>query len=186
MKEIISMIAGGIFLLSFIPYIKGIIKKENKPMVSSWFIWVTLDWITGLAMMDKGVLNWLMIAALTGGTTTLVLAFIYGDRKLSKMDYYCLLMAFIGILLWYKVDSIYAIIISQITMLVGSLPTILSVYKEPSNESKVAWMINFISCLLQVFALKSMKLEEVLQPLNFLLIQGVMVYLLWVPRKQKE
>lgn len=65
-KNMISVFAGIVFIVGFLPYILAIVRGETKPAKASWIIWATLDTITLVGMFSKGALNGQILGAVTG------------------------------------------------------------------------------------------------------------------------
>jgi hypothetical protein len=75
------------------------------------------------------------------------------------------------------------IVTSQIVCFLGSIPTFVSAWEDPSKEDKTAWTIFWISCVCAVLAIPAWTLADALQPLNFFAIQSVMMLILFVRPK---
>jgi len=52
-KETLSVLAGLLFVVGFVPYIRAILQKETKPAKATWLIWASLDTITFVGMFFK-------------------------------------------------------------------------------------------------------------------------------------
>jgi len=181
MKPVLSTIAGLLFLAGFLPYYRAIFRGETKPTKASWLIWATLDTITLVAMYDKGTVNGLIIGAVAGAWTTTALAFKYGVPGWTRLDKVCLAAAGLSIVLWFLTEeAIVAIVISQIATFTGSIPTFASAWKHPSREDRIAWMLYFLSCVVALFAIPAWTLEDAAQPINFFVIEAVMIHLVWI------
>lgn len=176
-----TLIAGVLCLLGFVPYIRAIVRGRSKPVKASWLIWATLDTITLAGMFFKNALNGQIIGAVIGAWVVVILALIYGTRGWTKLDKYCLGGAILGIALWVMFDNpVIGIVVSNITVFVGAIPTFKSAWSDPSREDKVAWTIFWLSCVCAVFAIPAWTLEDATQPLVFFAIESVMMYILYV------
>lgn len=183
---LLSALSGLVFLVAFVPYIRAILKGETKPNRATWVIWGSLDWITAFAMYAEGTLNGMIVGAATGATIVVVLAFIYGESVWKRVDVLCLVGAFIGIVLWQLYDNaLFGILVSQAVILVGSMPTFLNAAKNPEQEDRTAWTMYWTGALLAVLALPEWTLAHAAQPVNFFVVESVMLYLLYRPRVQK-
>ena len=96
-KYVLTVIAGVLFIIGFVPYIRAIVRKETKPTTASWLIWATLDTITLAGMFFKNAVNGQIIGAVLGAWVVVVLALIYGTRGWTKLDKYCLGGAVLGV-----------------------------------------------------------------------------------------
>lgn len=184
-KDVFS-ICGGIFAVAgFIPYIRAIVLKETKPAKASWIIWAVLDTITFFGMYAKHSLNGQMIGIIAGVWIVVVLALKYGESGWTILDKSCLFGAFIGIILWIVFDSpVLGIMMSLSIIFLGSIPTFVSAWKDPSRENKLGWVIYWFSCVFTLAALPAWTVEDAAQPIIFFLIETVMIYILFVrPRR---
>ena len=180
-KDIFSMLGGICAIAGFVPYIRAILLKQTKPAKATWVIWATLDTITFFGMYSKHALNGQMIGIVTGVWVVVVLALKYGDPGWTKLDKSCYCGAFVGIILWVAFDSpVIGIMISLSIIFLGSIPTFVSAWKDPSKENKLGWAIYWFSCVFTLAALPGWTLEDAAQPIIFFLIETVMIYILFV------
>lgn len=201
-KNTFTILAGLLFLAGYIPYVLSMLRKDNptKPIKASWMIWAGLDTITLVGMYLKHTLNGQMIGVVTGGWIVVLFTMKYGKPGWTKVDKCCLSGAIIGIILWQMFDNpTFAILMSVGTVFLASIPTFVSAWHDPDHEDKLAWTIFFVSCVCAVIAIPGFTLEEAMvrpaiflvehpadtaQPLTFLLIQSVMMYILYIrPRR---
>lgn len=181
MKEIFSVIAGLLFVGAFVPYIRAILQKETKPAKASWLIWASLDTITLAGMFFKDTVNGQILGAVLGAWVVAVLALKYGTLGWTKLDKFCIGGAVIGIVLWQVFnDPVFGIITSLIVIFLGSIPTFTSAWRDPSRENKLAWTIFWISCVCAIIAVPQWTLADAAQPITFLVIETVMMYILFV------
>ncbi len=184
-KDIFSMLGGIFAIAGFVPYIRAIMLKQTKPAKATWVIWATLDTITFFGMYAKHALNGQMIGIIAGVWIVVVLALKYGERGWTMLDKSCYCGALIGIILWVTFDSpVLGIMISLSIIFLGSIPTFVSAWKDPSKENKLGWGIFWFSCVFTLAALPGWTLEDAAQPIIFFLIETVMIYILFVrPRR---
>lgn len=187
MKEIIGIIGGVLFLLGYIPYGIAIINNNSKPQKTTWIIWISLDSITFLGMLAKGSANWQIVSTVIGGIITIILVSRYTSGGFKKLDWVCIVAAVIGILLWIILqDAIFGIVISQLIGGIGSLPTIVAIWKDPKSESHSAWLLFLLSSTLTLISLPSFSLESVAQPATFFLVQAVIVCIICFDNKKQK
>jgi len=175
------VLSGILFIAGFVPYIISILHKETKPAKASWIIWVALDTITFAGMLVKETANGQIIGAVIGGWLTVILALKYGISGWSKLDKFCLGGAILGIVLWQTFDDpVLGILTSQGATFLGSIPTFLSAWKDPSRENKFAWTIFFASCVCAVIAIPHWTLADATQPITFFVVESTMMYILFI------
>lgn len=180
-KYVLTVIAGVLFIIGFVPYIRAIVRKETKPTTASWLIWATLDTITLAGMFFKNAVNGQIIGAVLGAWVVVVLALIYGTRGWTKLDKYCLGGAVLGIVLWLVFDNpVFGIVISNVVVFLGAIPTFKSAWGDPSREDKVAWTIYWLSCVVAVLAIPAWTLADATQPVTFFVIETIMMYIVYI------
>ena len=183
----IGVISGLVYIVGFVPYIIAVLSNSTKPTKVSWLIWISLDIITLVGMIANKTVNGQMIGVVTGGSFVLILALIKGDPGWSKLDRFCLAGALVGIILWAVFQNpLLGILVSQIVIFLGSIPTFVSAWKDPKRENKLSWTLWWISCILAIIAIPRYTLADSAQPINFLLIESIMMYILFCHKKQQR
>ncbi len=187
LQSVLSVVAGLLFFAGFIPYIFAIFRGETKPAKASWVIWASLDTITILGMYAKDAVNGQIVGAMLGAWVIVVLAIKYGKPGWTKLDVFCRGGAVLGISRWQVFsDPVLAIITSMCVAFIGSIPTFVSAWHDPSKEDRMAWMIFWLSCVAAVIAIPSWTVQDAAQPLTFFAIENVMMYLLYLKPRAKK
>jgi hypothetical protein len=115
-----------------------------------------------------------------GAWIVAILAFKFGTTAWSKLDLACIVIAVIGVLGWQTTnDPVFAIVASSIAVLAGAVPTIVSAWKDPSKEDRVAWTIFWLSCVCAMLAIPQWTPEDAVQPSVFFTIETAMVAILY-------
>lgn len=190
MSKTLSAIAGIVFVLGYVPYIRAIWRTRKQPVgtpgkaepaKASWVIWMILDVINGAAMYAAGTLNGQIVGAVAGAIVVVVLAFRFGKPGWTKLDRLCLVGAAAGIALWAIFQSpVLGIVTSNAVVFIGSFPTFASAWKEPSRENRLAWTLYWVSCLFATAAIPQWTLGDATQPLTFLAVETTMMFILFV------
>lgn len=180
-KVVFSGLAGILFLLAFVPYVGAILRGETKPVKATWIIWVGLDCITLAGMYTAGAVNGQILGAVTGGLSVVFLSFKYGESGWTSLEKFCLAGAVAGLILW-KVsgDPVVGMVSSLSVTFLGSFPTFVSAWKDPSREDKTAWTMMWISCMCAMIAIPHWTLQDVAQPTTFFIIESIMVGILYL------
>jgi hypothetical protein len=186
MKETFSVIAGILTVVSLIPYIRAILRKETKPAKASWLIWASLNSIILVGMFFKGSVNGQILGSVIGNWIVLVLALKRGTPGWTRIDKSCLCGAVIGIVLWKLFDDpVFGIATSLIVAFFGSIPTFVSAWKDSSRENKLAWTIVWVSCVFTIVAIPRWTVADAAQPIVFLVNDTVMMYILYIHPRRK-
>ncbi|MBI4992462.1 MAG: hypothetical protein HZB99_04575 [Candidatus Harrisonbacteria bacterium] len=177
----LSAVAGLLFIAAFVPYIRAILLGETKPAKSSWLIWASLDTITLAGMYAKDTVNGQILGAVIGAWVVVALALKYGTPGWTKLDKFCLAGAVLGIVLWQAFSNpVLGIMTSLSVVFLGSIPTFMSAWTDPSREDKLAWTIFWVSCVCAVIAIPQWTLADAAQPVTFFAIETIMMYILYV------
>lgn len=181
MKNTLSVIAGVLFIVGFIPYILAILQKRTRPSRSSWIVWTALDGLTLAGMLAKHSVNGQILGAFAGSCVTVGLALKYGAPGWTWLDKVSLSGGLLGIILWKVFDDAnFGIVASMSVVTLGSFPTFVSAWKNPANEDKLAWTIFSASCVCAVMAIPGWTLAHALQPITYLAIEFTMILILYV------
>lgn len=185
LKSILSVLAGVLFVVAYVPYIRTILRKETQPAKVSWIIWASLDGIAFAGMLIKHAVNGQIVGALCGSWTVAILALKHGKAGWSMLDKLCLGGAVLGIVLWLAFRSPEVGIVTSLSvMFLGSFPTFASAWNDPSKENRTAWTIFFSSCVVAMLAIPAATLADAAQPTTFLLTETIMVGILYLrPRR---
>ena len=195
-KEILSIVSGILFVIAFFPYVRAIWKTRHlpsghpdkiEPSKASWLIWASLDTITFAAMLMKHTVNGQIVGAVGGSWIVTALVMKFGKSGWTKLDKFCLGGAFLGIVLGFTFKSpVLAMLTSNVTVIIGSLPTFESAYKDPGKEDRMAWTIMWVSCVIAIVAIPQWTFMDSAQVIAFTTIETMMMVLLWIkPRFSK-
>lgn len=191
-QSFLSALSGWVFLTGIVPFIIAILQGYRPPK-SSWIIWPTCDTIVAYGMYKHGALNGQMIGVVIGAWTTCTLVMIKGVPGWTQKQKLMLLAAAMGVILWQILgDSNIGIITGCGVILFGSWETFQDAWSSPEHHtgllSRLAWSLYWVSCVLQVLAIPAWTVADATQPLTFLFIESVMMYLIFVraPRLVKS
>lgn len=180
-QQFFNLAAGIIFPIGFLPYIYSMLRGETKPSKVSWIIWISLDYIVLAGMFAENTVNGQIVGTVFGGTMVFLLALKLGNTSWTNLDKFSLAGGVVGIMLWLITSNpIAAIITSSCTALIGSFPTFASAWKNPRNENRLAWTLFTISCVCALIGVPHWTIADAAQPVAFSIVEGVMMYILWV------
>lgn len=178
MLEIIGITSGLIMMGASVPYAIDILKKKTKPERASWLIWTILGTIAFFSQMAEGATYSLWMNGLD--TFAVVAIFIlslrYGSGGLVKRDIVALILAGIGLVLWYftKEASIALFIVLAID-LTGSILTTIKSYDDPGSETLISWILFGFAGLLSAISVGSFNFILLIYPLYICLANWVVV-----------
>lgn len=192
--KMLNVISGMLFIVAFVPYILAItgrsvwLRKVQpiRPAKASWIIWASLDTITLAGMYAKDTVNGQILGAVLGVWIVVAFAMKYGVPGWTKLDKLCFGGAILGIVLWQvSGEANFGIVVSNVVIFLGSIPTFVSAWKDPSREDKLAWIIFWVSCVLAVIAIPHWTLADAAQPITFFAIESVMMFILFIRPRLK-
>ncbi len=178
-KEILSWIAVFIAIYSYVTYIRSIFQKKTEPHIFSWLIW-TLT--TGIAFFSQwawggwwwGMQNWVTFLVCFFVT---FLAFKYWRRnRLTSLDWTSLFLSFLAIGLWlYTKNPFYGSFFATLADVIGYIPTISKVWKNPDSEPRWYYLLMNVKHILSlvwlsVYSWTTMIFSLAVVSANFLLI----------------
>lgn len=181
--QLLSVLSGIVFVVAFIPYIWSIVKPKSKarPAIMSWIIWAGLDVITLVGMYQQDTLNGTIIGATGGATIVAALAIIKGKFEYKLLDVMCFMGAMLGLGLWRYFDSpTIGIVITQLLIILASVPTWIGVVADPASEDRLAWTLYFIGAGLGVLAIPEYTLDDAAQPWTFFFVESITMFLLFM------
>lgn len=190
MREFLNNAAGFLMVLAFIRYTMRVLKGQTKPTRISWILWLSLDTLAAAGMYFKGSLNGQMMGCMVGWLVLVAVIWKGENARLTKLDLFCLIGGITGITLWLTFDDpLLAVIIAMSVVFLASFPTFASVWRTPDAEDGPAWIIFVLSSLCAVGGMPKWSWEDSLQPITFLVIQGIvslMVYIHWRPKTRLQ
>lgn len=185
-KDILSVLAGLVFIFAFYPYIKAIVKGKTSPRKATWFVWAVGDIIILAGMISSGAISGQLVGATLGAVVTFLLSLKFGEPGWATRDKVCVALSGLAIALWlYFGESSLGIGFSLLALMIAAWPTYVSAWQNPANEDKTAWFWFNVSSVLAVAAISKMTFADVAPPIGFLLIDGVMIPLLFFRRRDR-
>lgn len=152
----LAELAGALALAAFVPYLVGILKGQIQPKLSSWFVFATMDVLTlvGVLNMDPRPAIFVPLGFTIGAVSVFLLALTKNrDRSLSRLDKISLSFAAVGLALFVVTgDGLFGVLAGLAAMLVGAIPTIMQLWREPEKEGFWAWVLFGLSAIANLFA----------------------------------
>jgi len=178
MKDVLSVVAAIIMLLSTIPYIVDIVKGKTKPNIVTWFVWSVLIGIGAAALFAENQVPAALLLLGDGIATFAVVLFglKHGKAKLDAFDAGCFIGAIVGLILWLIFDSpMIAVVATIVIDLIGTMPTIRHSWFHPEEETVITFALGVIATTLTLISLPSYEFAAWIYPAYLLLSNGLLV-----------
>ncbi len=148
---------------------------KTEPSKASWLIWTGLDVVVAFGMYMEGALNAQIVAVLIGASIAIFFVMRYGITEWTGTDKFCLIGGVVGMGLILFSNPLLGLITSLVIMCLGSIPTFISVWKDPGRENKLAWMLFAAGSICSVATIPKWTLADAAQPITFLAVQIVVL-----------
>ncbi len=186
-KVALGVLTLAIAFVSYVPYFRDIIAGRTKPHTFSWFVWTVL---TGIAFGVQVAEHAGPGAWATGITTLLclvvfVFGLVKGNVRFPLVDWLCLGLALVGLVLWQVADNpIAAVILITLTDAFAFIPTFRKGYVKPYEDTPSTFWLSGLKFFISLFALESVTLSTWLYPASLVLTNWVFVTMVYMRRKQ--
>jgi hypothetical protein len=159
--QIGGILAGVLTAFAWILYNVHVSQKKTRPNRATWSILTLVGILILISYYDGGARETLWVPAVyVIGTfiTALLSVFYYGEGGWTPFDKRCLAIAIGSVLVWFILRSYVphaslAVLLINIGIdFVGLLPTIRKSWCRPRFEDPTAWIIEFLSSFINLFA----------------------------------
>lgn len=178
MQVQLTVVALIIGFVSYVPYLRNLIKGNTKPHAFTSFIWGLLTAIAFVAQISEGA----GIAALATGAAALFCFIVfgfglkYGKHNIVPADWIFLLMALIAVVLWVTTDDpTSAVILITIADMLAFIPTFRKSWRMPYEETISTYALSSLKFILAIAALQTFNLATVLYPLSLVVTNAIFV-----------
>lgn len=163
-------------------YLYDTLKGKVQPNRITWFLWTLFPAIIFAAQLQQGVTTGLWATFAAGFTPALIFLASFVNKKAywktEPVDYVCLGLGLVGIILWAVTSNPNIAIIFNIGAdLAASVPTIIKSFKHPKSESWVAYAISSVGFLLSLLAIHHWNFEESTFVVYLFVNQSLLAYL---------
>jgi hypothetical protein len=178
---LIGALAGLVAVTQGAPYIVSVLRGHSRPHRASFGIWAGVGMVLSASYITAGARTtiWAGLALLAQDIIVFLLAIKRGEGGLGHFDLACVAVAVVAVAAWaFTDDPAVAVYLSTAAIVVAFLPTLRKVCADPASESRFAWRLYAVSCVLNVGALTSFKPSLAVLPLAMVPPALVMVVLL--------
>lgn len=189
MLQLFGYISAILSIIMIIPYVVDILKKTTKPERASWLIWTVLGFIAFFSQLAKGATDSLWLTA--GQTIAVLIVFILAIKRgvggLTKHDIKALIVAGIGLLLWFLTnEALYALLIVIAIDFIGVFLTTIKAYKDPKSETMSTWLLSGTSGIFGALAVGSFSFVLLLYPIYIIIANYVVVIAIILGKKSNK
>lgn len=167
MNDLIGLVAVLVAVLSYVVYIVSTLQGRSKPHAISWGIWATLSGFVFFEQVasQAGPGAWVTACATIGNGLIFLLALWKGEKSIHKLDWLCLALVILLLISWQKLtDPTVTIGFAVAIVLLGFIPTIRKVKKNPFGESVPTFLLNSVKFGVALMALDVVTLATALYP----------------------
>ncbi len=146
-------------------YLYETITGKSQPNRVTWILWGVFPMITFIAQRAQGVEGVSWVTFVSGFTPLLVFAASFLNKKAywksRTLDYYLMLAAIVGIIMWAITDNPnLAIALALLADLLAAIPTVIKCYQHPETESWVAYGISMIGFAIGLLSVQTWNFEN--------------------------
>lgn len=183
-----GVLSGVLSFIGYPPYIRDMLKGETRPERASWFLWIVLGLIAFSTQYVEGATYSLVLpfAHVVIMTIVFLLSFRYGIGGFSKRDRIGLLVAGIGLILWFITDKASIALFSSILIgAIGGVLTSVKSFYNPDTESLFLWVVSALSGLCALLSLEQASGILLAYPIYFLINNATIACAILAGRKRK-
>lgn len=186
-REILGALAVVIALVSYIPYIRDIIRGTTKPHPVSWVAFALLMAITFSAQVvtGAGAGAWVTGVSALAVFGIAIFAIVRGGVEVVFFDWVCLAGAIAGIVFRLATDDpLTAVIIVTVTHTIAMAPMFRKAYLKPWEETLSLFVLSIAKFVVGLLAFTTFNLTTTLFPTVIIVSNVMLVSLLVYRRKQ--
>ncbi len=184
MFQALGIFSGLLTAISYVPYIRDIVKREAdgaglsstwlttglyisksaKPARTAWFIWTLAATIAFFTQRQLGSSSslWFTGADACGCAVVFLLSLKYGYGGFMKRDVFGLIIVAASVVAWRVMDApFYALLLAIAAEAVSAALTIWKTIEHPNNETYPAWILQCIAGLLAVVSVGTLNASQV-------------------------
>jgi hypothetical protein len=166
-KTITSLVSVALVFAGYGSYIRDIIKRKVVPHTFTFLILGLASSITWALQVSGGAGVGAWITFWVGATCTFIffLSLKYGEKSITRLDVFFLILALVALFLWLVVDQpVWSVILVVLTALLGFGPTVRKSWHKPFQESLFTWWVAALRHGLGIIALEQFNLLTLLYP----------------------
>lgn len=164
-KNSAAILALGVALIAYIPYLIDMFRGKNKPHLYTWIsiflITVVVAWIQVIGGAGIGALPTILGAGVNG--VILFFCFKYGTKDVVFIDKICLGVSVTGVITYILLQNqpLIALAVVTVAEIVSFIPTFRKTRNDPYSESLTSYYLIMLKLVLILVALESYNLLTV-------------------------
>lgn len=165
MKEAFALIAAGLALIGYIPYLRDAHRRTIEPHAYTWFVWSLVSGITLAGQLAKGAGVGALPTAFSLAFSLIVFGYAVrtGTKHITRTDSLFLAAALLSLLPWYLTkDPTISVVIAVSIDVIAFVPTIRKTWTSPGSEAPHLYGINTLRHVLTLFALENYNIATTL------------------------
>jgi len=174
--------------VGYYPYFRDIFRKQTKPHLYTWLIWIITQGTATVAMIYGGANfgAWPFITGTILVALVFALSFKYGTKDITRSDTVLLIFALLAVAAWWLLDSPVASV-AMVTAIdaIGFIPTIRKSYADPWSETIFFWVTMSIIDILAILALEQYNFLTVTYSVMLVIGNGIVIAVCFFRRKTK-
>jgi hypothetical protein len=161
-KVIASVIATGIAIIAYIPYLIDMFRGKNKPHLYTWISIVLVTTIVAYIQLIGGA-GLGAIPTIIGDVIDVIILFYcfrFGTKDVIFMDKVCLVISIIGVIAYilFQSQPFISLAIVSAAEVISFIPTFRKTRNDPYSESLTSYYFVFLKLLLILVALQTYNL----------------------------
>jgi hypothetical protein len=167
-KTMLTIVALLLALLAYIPYYRDIFRGKTKPHSFTWLVWCVMATVAFFSQVSDGagVGAWVLALAAVSNFAIFSLSLYKGETSINRMDWFCLMGAFLGVALFtFNQDPPMSLIIICAVDIIGFIPTVRKSLLRPHQETASTFGITSLKYFFSIAALENYTFITVIYPL---------------------
>lgn len=184
---VIGFVALLLNLVAYGLYFRGVFKGFTKPHPFTWLVFSVVDGTVFFAQIVSGggPGAWILGMAAVLNACVFLVALVWGEKRIPKTDWVCLVVALFGIALWRLTnDPFLAVVFASVADAVAKVPTMRKSYFRPHEETVSTWFLGALSYGISIAALTSLNPTTVFFPAEIVATNALVVGVVLLRRRQ--
>ena len=184
MRHTLLLLSIALPLIGPIIYIIEILHKGVKPHKVTWIIFFIISLLTFSSLLVQQAYSsmYLSLVMLIESFIILILSFRFGIAEWNNTDILALIIAIIGVVVWYITgESKIGTFAGILADFCGLMPTIAKSWEKPSDESYLLYLIDTIASIFNILSTQPFVLKNIIYPI-YLLFANLLIVAIIVTR----